>query len=190
MMTKSAPCHPSMKVLRSWSPVGTPLIFLPCAWRASPESDSGRGHARQTAGPSPRFRRHLPPRSHSTVPISMGDDCKEEGASHLHHCHSTKDACSKTKTTNAPRITYCLPITPTCVRRARRSQHTDITLERRVFLCKEVLPPCQHVCTRGPRLLHRVVWIGPTCTDLGITVKGEINHGEILHLLRIGHCTR
>src|SRR6266567_363564 len=46
---------------------------------------------------------HLAPRFHSTVPISMGDDCKEEGASHLHRCHSTKDACSKTKTTNAPR---------------------------------------------------------------------------------------
>jgi len=68
MMTKSAPCHPPMKVSRSWKPVGTPLIFLPCAWRASPEFDSGRDHARQTAGPFPRFRRHLPPRSTPTYP--------------------------------------------------------------------------------------------------------------------------
>ena len=55
MMTRSAPCNPPMKVSRFWKPVGTPLMFLPCAYGARPGSDSCRDHARQTAGPSLGF---------------------------------------------------------------------------------------------------------------------------------------
>jgi hypothetical protein len=39
-------------------------------------------------------------------------------------------------------------------------------------------------------LQRLVVGIGLSCTDLSITVLCEINEGEILHLLRIGHRTR
>src|SRR5262249_23388426 len=85
-----------------------------------------------------------------------------------------------------PSITSSLPITPIGA--------SDIQerpcLDRRIFLCQEVPPPGQHVPTCGPGLQHPVIRIGLSCIGHSVTVKGEINHREVLHLLWIGHRVR
>src|SRR6266699_3198208 len=61
MTTRSAPCHPPMRVSRSCTPVGMPLILLPYAWGATPASDSGGDTSCSLDGSFPRSCRHLPP---------------------------------------------------------------------------------------------------------------------------------
>ena len=77
MMTRSAPCHPPMKVSRSCTPVGMPLILFPYAWRATPASGSGGDTSCSLDGSSPRSCRHLPPPpAHPHERRYLGRGCK------------------------------------------------------------------------------------------------------------------
>src|SRR6266704_4235547 len=88
MMTRSAPCHPPMRVSRSCTPVGMPLILLPSAWGATPASGSGCDTSCSLDGSSPRSCRHF--LLHRVHPQQRR--CQARVANHLHSYPATQDA--------------------------------------------------------------------------------------------------
>src|SRR5258708_12181370 len=67
-----------------------------------------------------------------------------------------------------------------------RTKHAWRWLRGWNLIRKEMLTPGHHVAIGGPRLACGIIRIGLARIDVGITVFGKINHGEILHLLLMG----
>src|SRR5258708_38479252 len=85
---------------------------------------------------------------------------------------------------------FCKPMGRPSIMFLLCTKHAWRWLRGWILIRKEMLPPGVHVAIGGPRLAGGIFGVGLAGIDVGITVFGKINHGEILHLLLIRCRTR